>query len=280
MLGIALIVFRETLEAALLVGIIAAATSTLPHSRRWIGAGIATGIAGAVVIALAASRIADSFDGLGQDMLNAAILATAVAMLSWHVVWMSRHGAELAATARSLGARIGAGSAALSAAFVAVTLAVLREGAESVLFIFGMLSADNSTADALAGAALGALAGAAVGTLIYRGFRRVPLKALFNITSVLITFLAAALAAQLARLLIQSGVLSPIVTTVWDTSHWLPMDSALGVLLHALIGYDAQPSAMQLIFYGVVLVGLAVARGLATIGLPPARPVLQRPVEG
>jgi high-affinity iron transporter len=275
MLGVALIVFREALEAALLVGIIASATSTLANSRRWIGAGIATGIAGAVALALAAGRIGDSFDGAGQEILNAAILATAVVMLGWHVVWMKRHGAELSAAARTLGARIGAGSAALSAAFVAVALAVLREGAESVLFVFGMLSADNSIADALVGGALGATGGVLVGTLIYRGFRRVPLRTLFNVTGVLIMFLAAALAAQLAQLLIQAGVLPALVTTVWDSSGWLPMESPPGVLLHALIGYDAQPSAMQLLFYAVVLVGLAIARGVAGTDVSPVRRAAQ-----
>jgi high-affinity iron transporter len=270
MLGAALIVFRETLEAALLVGIIAAATSAIAGARRWIAAGIAAGLIGALLIALAAGRIADAFDGAGQELLNAAILATAVAMLSWHVIWMTRHGAELAASARALGQNIGAGKAELSAAFIAVALAVLREGAESVLFVMGMLSADNTMGDALAGAALGALGGTLVGTLIYKGFRRVPLRVLFDVTTVLIMFLAAALAAQLARQLIQAGWLPALDTTLWDTSRWLPMDSALGTLLHALIGYDAQPSGMQFLFYAVVLGSLALARGWMKSSSPHA----------
>lgn len=266
MLGIALIVFRETLEAALIVGIIAAATSAIAGARRWIGAGIGAGLVGAVLIALAMGGIADAFEGTGQELLNAAILATAVAMLGWHTVWMARHGAQMAADARSIGARIESGAAALSTAFVVVALAVLREGAETVLFVFGMLAgADNSLARALVGGTVGALGGALLGVLVYAGFRRVPLRVLFNVTGVLIMFLAAAMAAQLARQLIQADLLPALISTVWDTSRWLPMDSALGTLLHALIGYDARPSGMQVLFYATVLILLLTARTLTAL---------------
>ncbi len=271
MLGAALIVFRETLEAALLVGIIAAATSALPAARRWIGAGIAAGVAGSVGLALAMSRIAGTFDGMGQEVLNASILAAAVAMLAWHVVWMARHGADLAADARALGDRVLRGTAALSAAFAAVALAVLREGAETVLFLFGMMSGgDSSAAGVAASGALGALGGVALGVLIYKGFRRVPLRTLFNVTGVLIVFLAASLAAQLAQQLIQADVLPALIATVWDTSKWLPMNSVFGTLLHALVGYEARPSAMQVLFYATVLVSLLAAR--ARVATPAPRP--------
>lgn len=272
MLGAALIVFRESLEAALLVGIIAAATSALPFARRWIGAGIAAGLAGAVLLALAMSRIAGAFEGMGQELLNASILAAAVAMLGWHAVWMARHGAQLSADARALGDRVRRGNAALSAAFIAVALAVLREGAETVLFMFGLLSGgDASAAGVAASGALGALGGAALGMLIYAGFRRVPLRTLFNVTGVLIVFLAASMAAQLARQLIQADLLPALVGTLWDTSKWLPMDSLFGTLLHALVGYDARPSAMQVLFYATVLLSLLVARALTASPAPRPR---------
>ncbi|MGE5339690.1 MAG: FTR1 family iron permease [Gemmatimonadota bacterium] len=268
MLGAALIVFRETLEAALLVGIIAAATSALPAARRWIGAGVAAGVAGAVLIALAMGQISSAFEGMGQEVLNASILACAVAMLGWHAVWMARHGAQLSADARALGESVRRGTAALSAAFVAVALAVLREGAETVLFMFGMLSGgDADPMGVAASGALGALGGVALGVLIYAGFRRVPLRTLFNVTGVLIVFLAASMAAQLARQLIQADMLPALVSTLWDTSNWLPMDSIVGTLLHALFGYEARPSAMQVLFYATVLTLLFAARALTA---PPA----------
>lgn len=264
MFAAALIVFRETLEAALLVGIVAAATSTVSGARRWIGAGIASGLAGAVMIAVTMGTIARAFDGVGQELLNAAILAGAVVMLGWHTLWMAQHGAEMAANARALGIRIGSGTAALSAALVAVALAVLREGAETVLFVFGMLSAaDASAAGVVIGGVLGALGGVLLGALIYVGFRRVPVRVLFNVTGVLIVFFAASMAAQLARQLIQADLLPALVATLWDTSRWLPMESMPGTLLHALLGYEARPSAMQVLFYAAVLASLFAARRLA-----------------
>ena len=107
MFGPAIIVFRETLEAALLIGIVAAASRDLLGRGRWITAGIALGAFGAGMVALAAGRIAQLFEGMGQELFNAAILALAIAMLAWHQIWMSAHGKAMAADARQLANQIG-----------------------------------------------------------------------------------------------------------------------------------------------------------------------------
>ena len=95
MFAVALIFFREVLEAALVIGILAAATTGLPGRTRWILTGVGAGLAGAVITALFAERLASAAEGMGQELFNAAILFTAVLMLGWHTVWMSRHGKEL-----------------------------------------------------------------------------------------------------------------------------------------------------------------------------------------
>ncbi len=261
MLGTALLVFRETLEAALLIGIIVAATRDVPGRMRWVLFGIVAGALGAVAVAAMTGEIAKLADGVGPDLFNAAILATAIVMLGWHTVWMASHGRELAQHAGTLGKQIKSGAAAMSAACVAIAMAVLREGAETVLFMYGILSGNDVTvAQAWAGGLLGLAGGAAVGFVAYAGIMRVPMRHVFAVTSALIILLAASMASQLARLLSQADLLSSGAITVWDSSGWLPMQSPLGSVLHALVGYEAQPSAMQLVFYSTVVAVMVMAR--------------------
>lgn len=250
MFATALIVFRETLEAALFVGIIAAATRGLAGRSRWLSGGVLAGVVGALVLAAGADRIGALADGIGQDLLNVGILSVALAMLAWHCIWVSTHGHEMSRDAKQLGSSVRAGSRAPRALMVAVALAVLREGAETVLFVAGLASGNPNGADGmLAGAGMGLVGGAAFGVLLYFGLSRVKPQHLFAVTNVLIVLLAAAIASQLARALAQSGLTELWTAALWDTSSFLQPDSALGVLLHALVGYDARPSGLQLAFY-------------------------------
>src|SRR5512141_2996978 len=96
MLAIAVLVFREVLEAALVVTVVFAATRGVPGRGRWIGSGIATGILGSVAVALSAGVIADAAAGMGQELFNAVVLFAAVVMIGWHAIWMATHGRQLA----------------------------------------------------------------------------------------------------------------------------------------------------------------------------------------
>lgn len=135
MLPTFVIVFRETLEAALIVSIVLAASKGIEGRARWVLAGVLAGLAGAGVVALFAGRLSGLFEGNGSELFNAAILLTAVAMLGWHHVWMGTHGAELAADSRAVGNAVRAGSKPLSALAIVCAVAVLREGSETVLFL-------------------------------------------------------------------------------------------------------------------------------------------------
>ncbi len=275
MLAIALIVFRETLEAALFVGIVAAATRGVIGRGRWLSAGIVAGLAGSLLIAAMAGQISELAEGVGQDLVNAGILLIAFVMLSWHIIWSTRHGMQAAGEARQLGLSLTEGNGTPWALAVAIAMSVLREGAETVLFVGGYLVGNGSehigTSGALLGLALGVASGAALGGVLYLGLSRVPLRRLFTVTNVMILLLAAAMAGQLARALIQAGILTSFVEPVWNTSQLLPMNSAVGTLLHALVGYDAQPFGMQLVFYvaGMMLI---------VAGMRMARPVARRSV--
>ena len=138
MLGALVIVFREVLEAGLIIGIVMAASRGAPGRGAWIAAGVLAGVVGAGIIALFAGAIADAFEGSGQELLNATVLGAAVLMLMWHNAWMARHGRELAAEMSAVGAAVSAGQRPMTALAVVVGLAVLREGSETVLFLYGI----------------------------------------------------------------------------------------------------------------------------------------------
>jgi len=255
MFATALIVFRESLEAALFVGIVAAATRGLAGRSRWLAGGVGAGALGAVMLALMARHIGDWFDGLGQDVVNIGVLSLALAMLLWHCIWVTTHTKAMVGDARQLGASVEAGRRAPWALAVAIALAVLREGAETVLFVSGSItgSSDASTASVLASGALGLALGAGLGVVIYAGLARIPTRHVFSVTNLMIALLAGSLASQLARALAQAGFIETGTSPLWDSSAWLSPESATGTLLHALVGYDAQPSAAQLASYAMVL---------------------------
>jgi high-affinity iron transporter len=92
MIASLIIVFREVIEAGLIVGIVLAVTSGVPRRGRWVMAGIVTGVAGATLVAVFAGALSNALAGVGQEIFNASILALAVVMLAWHNIWMARHG--------------------------------------------------------------------------------------------------------------------------------------------------------------------------------------------
>lgn len=263
MLASAVIVFREVLEAALIVGIVLAATKGLEGSRRWVGIGIAAGLMGSAILAGSAGALSDALEGVGQEVFNATILAIAVVMLGWHTVWMSSHGREMAAEMKRVGHAVSVGSRPLSVLAVVVGVAVLREGAETVLFIFGVTtSGDVGPYTTLLGCMVGLGAGATVGALIYRGLLAVPTRHLFTVTTWLVTLLAAGMAAQAVNYLAAAGLIDVANQPLWDTSWLLSESSIGGRLLHTLVGYMDRPSASQLAAYGATLVVIA---GLARL---------------
>ena len=254
MLPTAIIVFREVLEAALIVGIVMAASRGAAGRGLWVSGGIAAGMLGACLVALFAATIAAAAEGMGQELFDAGILFAAVCMLGWHNIWMSSHGRELAANAMKLGNEVRSGARPLWALAFVVALAVLREGSEIVLFLYGIALGGNGGPMAMAiGGVIGLALGVAAGTAIYWGLVAIPMRLLFTVTSWLVLLLAAGLASQGAAFLMQADLVPALGSNLWDTS-WLLGDQSLpGRVLHTLIGYTAQPAGIQLVFYVATL---------------------------
>lgn len=272
MLGTGLLVFREVLEAALIVSIVAAATRGVRGRGGWIGGGISAGVVGAVIVAFFAGSIAAAVSGIGQELFNASVLLAAVAMIGWHAIWMASHGRELALQMKDVGSAVQAGSRPLSALLIVVAIAVLREGSEVVLFLYGQAASGAGTVEIAGGMALGIVGGIAVGFLLYFGLLGIPMRYFFSATNWLMLLLAAGLASQAARFLIQADVLPPLGNKVWDSSAILSDHSLVGQALHTLIGYDARPAGMQLLFYAVTAVAIAIGMRLWGHVAAPSRP--------
>ncbi len=254
MLATLLIVFREVIEAGLIVGIVLAATRGVPRRGLWVGLGVVAGIVGACLVAAFAGQLSSLFEGSGQELFNAGILLLAVVMLTWHNVWMASHGRVMAKEMRQVGADVTAGKRPLAALSIVCGVSVLREGSEVVLFLYSIAASGGTSATGLiVGGALGVLAGAGVSALMYLGLLTVPARHLFSVTSGLITLLAAGLAAQAVAFLQQGGYLEVLTSTVWNSSWLLSEQSLTGRLLHTLIGYSAAPSAAQLLIYVVTI---------------------------
>jgi high-affinity iron transporter len=249
-----IIVFREVFEAGLIIGIVLAVTRTVPHRNLWIGGGVLAGVVGACLVAAFAGALSNLFAGMGQELFNAAILGIAVVMLTWHNVWMARHGREMASEVRAIGQAVAEGSKSLLALAVVVGVAVLREGSEVALFLYGIVTSDGGSALSLAlGGVIGLVLGALVCLLTYAGLISIPMRSLFAVTTVLITLLAAGMAAQAVAFLEKANWLTAMGDVVWDTSWLLDESSIPGKALHTLIGYTDQPTAMQLAVYLAVL---------------------------
>jgi high-affinity iron transporter len=250
-----IIVFREVFEAGLIIGIVLAVTRSVPHRDQWIGGGVIAGILAACLVAGFAGALSNLFAGMGQELFNALILGIAVVMLTWHNVWMARHGSELAGELRAAGQAVVEGSKSLLALAVVVGVAVLREGSEVVLFLYGVLAgSDDSVLRVALGGFAGLLLGALVCVLTYAGLVRIPTRKLFAVTTVLIALLAAGMAAQAAAFLEKANALTAMNNVVWDSAWLLSDSSLLGKALHTLIGYTDQPTAMELVVYVAILV--------------------------
>jgi len=275
MLATLIIVFREVLEAGLIIGIVLAATEGVTHRGRWIAGGIAGGVAGAALLAGFAGALSNAFSGSGQELFNAAILIIAVVMLGVHITWMASHGRQMAQEMKAMGRAVVEGDRSLTAMALVVTVAVLREGSEVVLFLFGIATSTHAGAGPmLIGGAAGVLAGAAVSWLLYRGLVAIPMRHLFKITNGMIALLAAGMAGQAAAILAGADMLPTLGDQLWDTSDILRDDSIVGRALHALIGYSDRPPGVQVLAFLATLVALVTLSRLVGQGprLNPRQP--------
>jgi high-affinity iron transporter len=258
MISSLVIVFREMLEMVLVVGVLLAATRELAGARWWIGLGVAGGLLGAVLLGLFMEQMEASFHGDGEFIFNVVVLLLAATLIAWTVFWMSRHGREISMRMQQVGGAARQGELPATALVLVALSAVMREGSEAAFFLFG--AAQDVDADGwsmLIGGLTGAVTAVLVGGLLYAGLIRIPVKRLFSVAGWLLMLLAAGMASQAAANLVMIGALPPLIDPLWDSSALLSSGSMLGELLHVLVGYDEQPSALQVLVFALSLGAMA-----------------------
>lgn len=259
MLGTAIIIFREVLEAALIVGLVLAATRGVGGRLPWIMTGIVGGVLGAILLALVADSITPLADGMGQELLNATILFFAVIMLTWHLLWMRKHAAQITRKVKNVGQAVNSGDKEPVILALIIGLAILREGSEAVIFLYGLAAAGSNSSELLLGGGLGILVGVVAGSILYLGIARIPVGKLFQVSGWLILLLTAGLASQAVSYLVQADLLPAFGYAVWDSSFLIPEQSIAGHVLHILVGYVDHPMGIQLLTYALTIGLLSAA---------------------
>lgn len=254
MFGSFLITLREGLEAALIIGIILAYLARLGQRRHfgtvWLGTAVA------ILISLGAGWIffatAAEFTGRAEQLFEGLVSLLAVGVLTYMIFWMRKQAINIK---RELHARIDAAlekRSVLSLAALAF-VAVLREGIETVLFMFALTRA-VSPIFAVIGGILGLSLAVVLGYALYAGGRRLNLRTFFNVTGILIILIAAGLLAYGIHELNEAGIVPPVVEHVWDINFIINEKSTVGSLLKSLFGYNANPSLTEAVGYVVYLI--------------------------
>jgi high-affinity iron transporter len=280
-----LVTLREAFEASLLLGLVYTYLDKIGAHRqfRWVTLGGAIGLAASVAMGVAVAFLSGPLLDLGPDLIGTGVLFLAVVLLTWHAWWMQQHarGIKTEVQARIDEARV---TQRLWIVGLIAFTGVFREGAETVLFLWGILAQATTAAgwDNVVGGVLGVATAAGLGWAIFRGGKSVSLPRFFAITTVLILFLAAGLFSTGIGRLQGLGVL-PMSAPLWDTSGVLSDRSVAGSFLGGLVGYRAQPSLVEVSAYaayllagGLVVFGGARRSGREAASLAGGKPAAQR----
>jgi high-affinity iron transporter len=247
------LMLREGLEAALIVGILLAYLASI--RRRDLAGGIWRGAGLAVLVSAAAGGLlvlaGAEFEGRTEQIFEGAASLTAVGFLTWMIFWMRRNAINLTRTLqeridRALESPSGTGLAAI--AFIVV----MREGIESALFLFATIGQVGVGAGTI-GAILGLATAIALGIGIYKGGVRLNLSLFFSITGAFLLVVAAGLTAFGVHEFIEAGLVPSGVEPLWDVRPLLPDESGLGAFLKHMFGYNADPALVEIVAWGAYL---------------------------
>jgi len=281
MLASALITFREGLEAALIISIVLAVLQRVgrPQRSRPVWAGVLAATAVSLIAGLILNALGVALEGRAEEVFEGAAMLLAAGVLTWMIFWMQRQGSRIRAALEEdvrRAVRAGSGWALFSLAF----FSVVREGIETVLFLTA--SAMSATAaQALTGGAIGLVTALLVGWLIFVAGKRLNVGLFFRVTSVLLILVAAGLVAHSVHELQEAALLPVVVEQVWDINPVLDESSVGGTILKALLGYNGNPSLLEVLFYAAFVVPvLLLSRGLGKMPRRQRQPAGGMVIEG
>src|SRR6185295_16076909 len=250
------VTLREAFEAALLLGIVYSYLDRVGARAQyhWVTLGGVLGLVASVAAGLAVSFLSGPLLDLGPDLVAAAVIFFAVGLLTWHSWWMRQHARSISGDVQRRLDEARASQRLWIVGLVAFT-GVFREGAETVLFLWGLMSQTTISGwSGVTGGVLGIAMAAVLGWAIFRGGRRLSLSRFFAATTVLLLLVAAGLFSTGIGKLIGLGFI-PAGDALWDSSGLLDDQSVVGGFLSGLVGYRARPTAPEVIGYAVYLIG-------------------------
>jgi len=256
------IVWRESLEAVLVVGILYAwvRRNDVPRGLAYLWGGVAGGIALAAALALAIFSIQSQLGGEALEYFQTTMIAIAAALIVQMVLWMRRHGRELQRDLeRSAGAVASTGK--LMGLAMLAAIAVGREGAETVIFLYGLgLERSGSDLAAFAGAAAAGLAAALLSAwILWRGALLLSWRTFFRVTGFVLLLLASGLIVNAVERLIGVEVLPALIDPLWDLSTILDDGDGLGQLVASFTGWRARPALLTVLVWAGYWLALAAA---------------------
>ena len=253
-----LIVLREGLEAALIVAIILAYLAKTNNREQFKS--VWMGLAGAVVVSLLTGFVifvtAGELPKRGEEIFEGIAMLTAVGVLTWMIFWMKKISRQIKKELeQKVDKALEVGSSLAIATIVFIP--VVREGWETALFLFS-ITRSTSALSSFVGGVLGVASAIFLGYSFYRGTKRLNLKVFFNVTSVLLIFFAAGLLAHGIHELQEAKIIPSVIEHVWDTNYILNEESVIGEFFKALFGYNGNPSLVEVLAYGIYLLGAIV----------------------
>ncbi len=255
MLASFLITLREGLEAALIIGIILAYLARTDNRRGfkpvWFGTSLAVLVS--LIAGAAIYLLAGEFSGQAEEIFEGLAMFVAAGVLTWMIFWMRKQAVNIKAHLHAQIQSVLTSDSSRGLVILAFVV-VVREGIETVLFLFAATRVAESPLLFTVGGFLGLAIAIIIGYSIYKGATRLNLRVFFNVTSLVLIFFAAGLLAYGIHEFIEAGIIPPLVEPVWDINHILPEKSTFGLFLKAILGYNANPSLIEVIAYPLYLV--------------------------
>ena len=259
MLQISLIIFREILEISLLLGIISINAQNIKNYKLYLFLGLFSGVMGALLLAMVMPVLSNSFGGVGSDLFDAFTLFVTTFLLTWMIIFMQGYSSSIKNKINIIGEKVNDNFKHKLLLVSLIAFTTFREGSEIVLFVYSIFIAQKlNLADCILNILLGIIAGAAAGGVIYYGLIKLPLKRIFQVSSILLAFVAASLCSEGFGILNRSGIIELMSQDVWDSSGIIQIDSITGRVLKILVGYNPRPSLLELLSY-VLTLGIIVS---------------------
>ncbi len=254
MLSSLLITLREGLEAALIIGIILAYLARTDNRQSfkpvWLGTLLA--VVASLIVGVAIYLLAGELTGRAEEIFEGLAMFVAAGVLTWMIFWMRKQAANIKTHLHAQIQSVLTSGSSLGLVILAF-IVVVREGIETVLFLFAATRVAESPLLFTVGGFLGLAIAIVIGYSIYKGSSKLNLRTFFNVTSLVLIFFAAGLLAYGIHEFIEAGIIPPLVEHVWDINHILSEKSTFGLFLKAILGYNANPSLIEIIAYPLYL---------------------------